>query len=129
MSTVVELAGERCLIADANGAAVRDFSGGRDLIGEALSERASVIAVPVERLDASFFQLRSGLAGDVLQKAVNYHMKFAVIGDIAAHVAASDALRDFVVESERGNSIFFVADVAALEARLGQLRALRTPAD
>jgi hypothetical protein len=123
MSTIVDLAGQRCLLVDADGAVVRDASGGRDLIEEALGERATVIAVPVERLDPSFFELRSGLAGEVLQKAVNYRMRFAVIGDISSHVAASGALRDFVVESERGSSIFFVADVAGLEARLAQLQA------
>jgi hypothetical protein len=57
----------------------------------------------------------------VLQKAANYGFKFAVVGDIAAHVAASDALRDFVVESNRGTSIFFAPDMEALTERLAGL--------
>lgn len=102
---------------------VRDASGGRYLVEEVLNHRATVIAVPVERLDPSFFQLRSGLAGEVIQKVLNYHCKFAVIGDITAHVAASDALRDLVVECNRGRDIFFVDDIAALEERLARLQA------
>jgi Domain of unknown function (DUF4180) len=115
--------GQRCLVADADGPIVRDAEGARDLIEEAMSHRASVIVVPVSRLDPAFFQLRSGLAGEVLQKAVNYRLKFAVVGDISAHVAASDALRDFVVESNGGRSIFFTPDLPALAERLAALPA------
>jgi len=42
----------------------------------------------------------------------------AVVGDIAAHVEAGDALRDFVRESNRGTQLWFVPDVDALRARL-----------
>jgi len=121
---VLEIGGERCLVLDAEGAVVRDGRGATDLIGEAIAHRATMIAAPVGRLDPSFFELRSGLAGEVLQKAANYCLKFAVVGDISAQVAASDALRDFVVECNRGRSIFFVPD---LEALLGLLGALEAP--
>jgi hypothetical protein len=116
-NTVVELAGERCLFFAA-GPPIRDANGARDLIEAALNESASLIAVPAARLDDEFFRLRSGLAGEILQKAVNYRLKFAVIGDISAHVAASDALRDFVVECARGRDVLFVVDAAELVQRL-----------
>jgi hypothetical protein len=126
VSSLIELAGMPCLVVDADGPLVRDADGARGLIEEGMEQRARLIAVPVARLDASFFQLRSGLAGDVLQKMVNYGFKFAVLGDVSAYVAASDALRDFVVECNRGNSVFFVDDADALERRLSTLR---SPAD
>ena len=119
---VLDTAGYRCLIVEAEGPAVRDAEGARRLIEEAMGEGARVIAVPVSRLDASFFQLRSGLAGEVLQKMVNYGLKLAVVGDVSAQVAASDAFRDLVVEAERGDSLFFVADVAALKKRVAALK-------
>jgi hypothetical protein len=118
---VFEAGDERCLVLDEDGPTVKDDRGARDLIEAALNAGATLIGVPVSRLDASFFQLRSGLAGEVLQKAANYGLKFAVIGDISAHVTASDALRDFVVECDRGRSVFFAPDVAALELRLRSL--------
>jgi Domain of unknown function (DUF4180) len=120
-ATLLEIEGQRCLVADADGPLVADAEGASRLIEDAMGHRASVIVVPVSRLDASFFQLRSGLAGEVLQKALNYGFKFAVVGDIAAHVAASDALRDFVVESNRGHDILFTPDMAALAERLAAL--------
>ena len=118
---LLELEGERVLVLDADGPVVREPSGGRDLVEEALNHRATVVAIPVVRLDPSFFELRSGLAGEVVQKVLNYHCKFAVVGDISTHVAASDALRDFVVECNRGRDIFFVEDLPALTKLLASL--------
>jgi hypothetical protein len=115
---LLEIAGLRCLIAGDDGSTVRDAEGARCLIEAAMNHRASVIGVPVSRLDAAFFQLRSGVAGEILQKAMNYGFKVAVLGDISQHVAASDALRDFVIESNRGRSIFFLPDLTALAERL-----------
>jgi hypothetical protein len=123
MSTqIVEIAGIRCAVLDTDGPIVRDQRGGRDLIEEAMNADAAMIVVPVARLDATFFELHSGLAGEILQKAANYGYKFAIIGDIGQHVAASGALRDFVRECNRGTSIFFDEDLHSLENRLSRLR-------
>ena len=61
-----------------------------------------------------------GLAGEVMQKFVNYQRQVVILGDLAEAVAASDALRDFVRESNRGRSVWFVADRAELEAKLAR---------
>ena len=89
-----------------------------DVIGSAWGESISLIALPVARLDPEFFRLRSGLAGDVLQKFVNYRLQLAIIGDISEHLAASEALRDFVWESNRGDHVWFLADEEELVAKL-----------
>lgn len=89
-----------------------------DLIGNAWVENVGLIAIPVARLDPAFFELRSGRAGELAQKLVNYHVRLAVVGDISAFEAASDAFRDWVWESNRGSHVWFVADEAALVARL-----------
>jgi hypothetical protein len=92
-----------------------------DLIGEALSQGARLVIVPAERLDDAFFQLRTRVAGDFMQKLVNYRLMLAVVGDISAQLAESAALRDFVFESNRGKQIWFVADIPELEAKLRQV--------
>jgi hypothetical protein len=43
----------------------------------------------------------------------------AIVGDISTHLEASSALRDFVFESNRGEHVWFVTDLAELEKRLG----------
>ena len=117
-TNVIEIAGQRCLVFDATGPEFGDANSAREIVEEALGERASLIAVPVGRLGDAFFQLRTGVAGEMLQKAANYRLRFAVIGDVSAHVAASDAFRDLVVESERSESLYFAKDVQALTERL-----------
>ena len=78
-----------------------------------------MVAVPAHRFDDRFFALRTGVAGEIMQKFVNYRMRLAVVGDISAHVAASTALRDLVYESNRGGHIWFVADLDEQDTQLG----------
>lgn len=84
----------------------------------AWAAEATMAAVPVARIDPSFFQLATRLAGDVAQKFANYRARLAVVGDISARCAGSKALRDFVYESNSGQALWFVGDLAALDARL-----------
>lgn len=117
-NSTIEIGTQRVLVIAAGGAKLAAQEDIRGLVEEAMSERARIVAVPAGRLDDSFFHLASGFAGELLQKFVNYQLKLAVVGDIERHVAASTALRDFIIECDRGNDVFFVADMSALEARL-----------
>lgn len=53
-----------------------------------------------------FFDLSSRLAGEILQKFVNYNVQIALVGDYSD---ASPSLRAFIIESNRGNQIGFFA--------------------
>lgn len=55
-----------------------------------------------------FFILSTCLAGEVLQKFMNYQMKLAIYGDFSTYT--SKPLKDFISESNRGRNIFFVSD-------------------
>src|SRR5262249_53477860 len=119
-NSMVELNGHRLLMLEDAGPALTRVQDMLDLIGEALSQRVSAIVVPVARLDGEFFRLRSGVAGDLTQKIVNYRLKLAILGDISALTAGSTALSDFVRESNRGHSIFFLPDMNALAVKLAR---------
>ncbi|MDR3084435.1 MAG: DUF4180 domain-containing protein [Streptomyces sp.] len=90
-----------------------------DLIGNAGYQGAHWVVIPAERFDEAFFRLRTRVAGDIVQKFVQYRMGLAVIGDISRHTQASSALRDFVRECNRGHQTWFVADLDELRERLG----------
>ncbi|OON73820.1 DUF4180 domain-containing protein [Streptomyces tsukubensis] len=106
------------LVCDSDGARISDVQDALDqLVGSAF-QGAEVVAVPVERLDESFFDLRSGLAGDITQKLVNYRLRLVVVGDISGHLRAGSALEDLVRESNRGRHVWFVRDLDELFARL-----------
>jgi hypothetical protein len=89
-----------------------------DLIGDAFANEAELVALPAERLPAGFFDLRTGIAGEIAQKFVNYRLKLAVLGDITDHLEKSEALRAFVRESNRGRQLWFLATPNELSAKL-----------
>ncbi|GAA0800429.1 DUF4180 domain-containing protein [Spirilliplanes yamanashiensis] len=105
------------LVCAADGPPVAHPQDALDLIGAAYG-RADAVAVPAARFDPRFFELRSGLAGEVMQKFVNYRIRLVIVGDIDARLAASDALRALVAESNRGDQVWFVADLTELDRRL-----------
>ena len=91
-----------------------------DLMASVAPDRADLILIPVSRLPAEFFTLSTRLAGDVVQKFVNYRQRVAFIGDISAHLEASSALRDYVRETNRGRDVWFVTDLEHLDTQLAR---------
>jgi len=77
-----------------------------DLLGNADYQGARRVIVHQNQLHPDFFELRTGLAGEILQKFSNYRMKLAIIGDFD-HLE-SKSLRDFIRESNRQGNILFV---------------------
>jgi hypothetical protein len=120
MTELLELGGRHVLRCEADGPPIDGDRGAVELIGEALASGATLLAVPAARLGPDFFRLRTGVAGTIAQKVVNYRLTLAVIGDIAAELAASTALRDWVRESNRGSDVWFLPRFEDLTARLGE---------
>lgn len=69
----------------------------------------NLIIVNKSEVSEAFFDLKTRLAGEVLQKFINYQTKIAIIGDYSGYT--SNSLKDFIYESNNGNDIFFVQDV------------------
>ncbi len=88
-----------------------------DLIGAAIEHRAALIVLPVECLDDDFFKLRTRIAGEIIQKFVNYRIRLAIVGDISRHLDDSSALRAFVNESNRGKDVWFLPSLEQLDRR------------
>jgi len=113
-----DLHGVRVLELSADGPAIDVDRGASDVLSAAWSAGARMAAIPVARLGTEFLRLGTGQAGAFLQKFVNDRMRVVILGDTAAAAAASDALRDFIRESNRGRHVWFVADIAELRTRL-----------
>lgn len=115
---VLNVEGVVALHCATDGPAIDSERAATDLIGDAFGYGAELVIVPVERLSEEFFALRTRTAGDVIQKFVTYRVRLAIVGDITRHLDASEALRAFVGESNRGRAVWFVPDLPALERRL-----------
>ena len=48
-----------------------------------------------------------GLAGEILQKYINYDGRIAIYGDYSHYT--SKPLKDFIYESNKGKDVFFVS--------------------
>ena len=86
-----------------------------ELIASARYETGcEALILPKESLSEDFFRLSTGLAGEVLQKFVNYQMRVAILGDFSGYT--SKPLQDFIRESNQGRQICFQpTEAAALE--------------
>jgi len=76
------------------------------------------LIVDSNAFDARFFDLKTRLAGDILQKFVTYQVKLAIIGDFSIY--SSKSLQDFIRESNQGRDIFFVRDEREAIAKLSR---------
>lgn len=67
-----------------------------------------------------FFDLKTKLAGEILQKFVNYDVKMAIIGDFSGYTSKS--LKDFMYESNSGKDAFFLANETQAVDKFANLR-------
>lgn len=101
---------------DVQGAAVYELKSGvvanergaTDLVGNAAFMAADYLLVDVKRLAPDFFDLSTGLAGTVMQKFSNYRVSLVIVGYDRSK--ASGSLSALIRESNRGSTIWFVAD-------------------
>lgn len=63
------------------------------------------IAIEKSAIIEDFFILSTRLAGEILQKFVQYRVKIAIIGDFSVYT--SKPMRDFIYESNQGSHVFF----------------------
>lgn len=80
-----------------------------DLLGNCGYQGADAIIISEENVSPDFFELRTGLAGNVLQKFSNYRMQLAIVGNFEKY--ESKSLRDFIYESNKAKRINFVSTV------------------
>ncbi len=78
-----------------------------DIMGDIGYQGCSRLIIYSGDLSPEFFDLRTGLAGEVLQKFSNYRMRLAIVGDFS-HLT-SRSWRDFICESNRGSTVSFLS--------------------
>ena len=69
-----------------------------------------------KNITPDFFDLKTGIAGEILQKFSNYRVRLAIVGDFSTYPGQS--IRDFIFESNRRGHINFVGTVGEGVERL-----------
>jgi len=94
-------------IVDDRNLLIRDGSSFLEVLYSASSP---TLAFRKEHFPPSFFDLKSGLAGDILQKVSNYRVRLIILGDFENIPGKS--LRDFIYESNRTGRVIFTDDMS-----------------
>lgn len=78
-----------------------------DILANCAYQSAERVIIYQENITDDFFDLKTTLAGEILQKFSNYRAKLAIVGDFSKY--SSKSLRDFIYESNKGGRVSFVA--------------------
>ena len=87
-----------------------------DLMGDCWYNGAVGIIMKEENIIADFFDLKTGIAGEILQKFSNYNVRLAIVGDFNKY--KSKSIRDFIFESNKHRHINFVSSVDEAKERM-----------
>ena len=95
---------------------IRETQDALDLMAEVRYLGSDKIILREKNLDPGFFDLKTRLAGEILQKFSNYRMQLAIVGEFSKY--QSKSLKDFIFESNRTGRISFVDSFEEARKRL-----------
>jgi hypothetical protein len=85
---------------------LKDSQDAVELMGNCTYNGTNKIILKEENIIVDFFNLKTGVAGEILQKFSTYNCQLAIIGEFSKFPGKS--LKDFIFESNRTGRIFFV---------------------
>lgn len=88
-----------------------------NLMADLYYQGHDAIILQEKNIAPDFFDLKTGVAGEILQKFSNYRMRLAIVGDFSTY--NSKSLNDFIFESNKSGQINFVGSVEGAVERLG----------
>lgn len=95
---------------------IQTAADGLDLLGSLYYQGFDCIIIHEKNITPNFFDLKNGMAGEILQKFSNYRVRFAIVGNFTPYVGGS--VRDFMYESNKGKQIAFVGTIEKALQRL-----------
>lgn len=104
--TIIENNGTKIAEATTKAIIIQDAQEALELLMNFVYQGVDRMLLHAENLHPLFFDLQSGLAGEVLQKFSNYQGFLAVVGDFSVY--GSKSLQDFIFESNKQGRIVFV---------------------
>ncbi len=79
---------------------------GLELLGNIYYQDFDRLILHAKNITPAFFDLKNGMAGEILQKFSNYRVRLAIVGDFSNY--ASQSIKDFMHESNKAGHINFV---------------------
>jgi hypothetical protein len=95
---------------------IREVQNALDLMGDCNYQGTSKMIVHEKNLIPAFFDLKTGIAGEILQKFSTYQVQLAIVGDFSKY--SSKSLTDFIFESNKLGRINFVDSLEEAKKKL-----------
>lgn len=95
---------------------VKEIQDGLDILVNVYYQDIDRMILYEKNIFSEFFDLKTGMAGEILQKFSNYKMKLAIVGDFEKY--QSKSLSDFIFESNKKGQIYFVISLEEALERL-----------
>lgn len=100
------------------GVLIQETQDALDLMAESTYMNSNKIIIKEDQVTPAFFDLKSGIAGEILQKFSTYNVQLAIIGDFSKYTSKS--LRDFMFESNKYGRINFVSSFEEAKEKLSR---------
>ena len=85
---------------------IKSAEDGLALLGNLYYQGFDSIIIHEQNITSIFFDLKSGLAGEMLQKFSNYRIRLVIVGEFEACTGKS--IGDFIYESNNGKLVNFL---------------------
>lgn len=89
---------------------LRSTEDGLDLLGNLYYQGFDKIIIHEKNITPEFFDLKTKIAGEILQKFAQYQMPLIIVGDFSKY--KSKSLNDFIFESNKSKQINFIEDLS-----------------
>lgn len=89
-----------------------------DLMADCSYQGSNKLILLQEHFVSDFFDLKTGIAGEILQKFSTYNVWLAIVGDFSKYTGKS--LRDFIFESNKHGRINFVGSIDEAREKLSR---------
>jgi len=103
---IIEENGIKIAVLKSSGILLHETQDVLDLMANAIYLDSQKIIIKENQITSGFFNLKTGIAGEILQKFSNYDVQLAIIGDFSKY--PSKSFRDFMFESNKYGRINFV---------------------
>jgi hypothetical protein len=95
---------------------IKETQDALDIMANSNYQGSWKIIIHEKNIIPDFFDLKTGIAGDILQKFSTYHVKLAIVGDFSKY--SSKSLKDFIFESNKFGHINFVSSIKEAQEKL-----------
>lgn len=103
--TRIERNGNRCVLVESERIVIETSKDILDLVANAYYEtKTNAIVISKDLISESFFNLSSGVLGDVLHKIKGYNARIAIYGDFSNE---SKEFKEFAHECDKGEIAYF----------------------